>query len=169
MHQQKYQPPSHNDSVDEQFYREIEERAKQADRERRDAARRARDNFQRNSLQLNVCFDTDNHTTILLQPSPLNPTNKTTNERNIQIELVDKKTSPVKNQKINSKQSPTKITEDYRSKPLLPLTRDDIRRWFCTIEIPYGTFRSPNGQIYPWFHGKFHIYQTILLIVFSFS
>lgn len=41
------------------------------------------------------------------------------------------------------------------SKPLLPLTRDDIRRWFCTYEIPYGTFRSPNGQLYPWFHGNY--------------
>ncbi len=82
------------------FYREIEERAKKADRERRETARRARDNFQRNSLQLNVCFDTDNHTTILLQPPPLNSTNKTTNEKNIHIELVNKKSnSPVKNQK----------------------------------------------------------------------
>ncbi|CAF4582007.1 unnamed protein product, partial [Rotaria sp. Silwood2] len=38
-------------------------------------------------------------------------------------------------------------------KPLLPLTREDIRQWFCISEIPYGTFRSPNGHIYPWFHG----------------
>ena len=48
------------------------------------------------------------------------------------------------------------------SKPLLPLTREDIRQWFCTSEIPYSTFRSPNGQIYPWFHGK--DYFTIKLI-----
>ena len=38
----------------------------------------------------------------------------------------------------------------------MPLTREDIRRWFCTNEIPYGTFRAPNGQIYPWFHGNHH-------------
>jgi hypothetical protein len=44
----------------------------------------------------------------------------------------------------------------YSSKPLLPLTREDIRQWFCTSEIPYETFRSPNGEIYPWFHGEYH-------------
>lgn len=37
---------------------------------------------------------------------------------------------------------------------ILPLTREDIRQWFCTVEIPYATFRSPTGEIYPWFHGK---------------
>ena len=35
----------------------------------------------------------------------------------------------------------------------LPITRADIRQWFCTFEIPYGTFRMPNGEIYSWFHG----------------
>jgi hypothetical protein len=44
----------------------------------------------------------------------------------------------------------------YSSKPLLPLTREDIRQWFCTSEIPYETFRSSNGEIYPWFHGEYH-------------
>lgn len=39
------------------------------------------------------------------------------------------------------------------SQPLLPITRDDIRQWFRTCEIPYGTFRMSNGEIYPWFHG----------------
>ena len=38
-------------------------------------------------------------------------------------------------------------------KALVPITRADIRQWFCTIEIPYGAFRASNGQIYPWFHG----------------
>jgi hypothetical protein len=38
-------------------------------------------------------------------------------------------------------------------KALAPITRADIRQWFCTHEIPYGAFRSSNGQIYPWFHG----------------
>ena len=88
---------SHSDIADEIFYREIEERAKKADRERREIARRARDSFHRNSLQLNVCFDTDNHTTILLPPPPLNSSNKinreATNEKKIDIEFVGKKTS----------------------------------------------------------------------------
>ena len=39
------------------------------------------------------------------------------------------------------------------SKSLSPITRDDIREWFITSEIPYSSFRSSNGQIYPWFHG----------------
>lgn len=55
------------------------------------------------------------------------------------------------------------------SKPLLPLTRDDIRRWFCTYEIPYGTFRSPNGQIYPWFHGNSSLRVSHLFILFYFA
>ncbi len=108
-----------NDVVDELFYHELEERAKKADRERRETARRARDNFQRNSLQLNVCFDTDNHATILFQPPPLNFSNKTTKEKNIQIELVDTKlpatpNSPVHERKIKEEQSPLKIVENYR-------------------------------------------------------
>jgi hypothetical protein len=95
--------------------------------------------------------------------------NKTTNEKTIHIELVDKKNSPVKNRKLDSKQLSHTIIDDYRSKPLLPLTREDIRQWFCTSEIPYGTFRSPNGQIYPWFHGKYHMFnQAILFIDFCF-
>ncbi len=109
------------------FYYEIEERAKKADRERREAARRARDNFHRNSLQLNVCFDTDNHTTILLQPPPLNSSNKinreTTNEKNIHIEFIGKKSpvsrsSSVNNSKkeiIEQEQSPLTIVEHHRS------------------------------------------------------
>ncbi|CAF4894769.1 unnamed protein product, partial [Rotaria magnacalcarata] len=38
-------------------------------------------------------------------------------------------------------------------KSLSPITRADIHQWFYTNEIPYGTFRSSNGQIYSWFHG----------------
>ncbi|CAF4358000.1 unnamed protein product, partial [Rotaria sordida] len=38
-------------------------------------------------------------------------------------------------------------------KPLSSITRADIHQWFYTNEISYGTFRSSNGQIYPWFHG----------------
>jgi hypothetical protein len=42
-------------------------------------------------MQLNVCFDTDSHTTILLQPPSLNLSNRETkNEKNIQIELIEK-------------------------------------------------------------------------------
>ncbi|CAF4710792.1 unnamed protein product, partial [Rotaria sp. Silwood2] len=82
------------DTVDEIFYREIEERAKKADRERRETARRARDNFRRNSSQLNVCFDTDDQTTIFFQPSPLNLSNKTNQEsknvKKIPIEFIEK-------------------------------------------------------------------------------
>ncbi len=44
---------------------------------------------------------------------------------------------------------------------MLPLTREDIRQWFCTSEIPYGTFRSPNGEIYPWFHGKYYLIKDL--------
>lgn len=62
---------SQSDFVDEIFYHEIEERAKKADQERREAARRARDHYHR---QLNVCFDTDNQTIFTLQPMPLNRT-----------------------------------------------------------------------------------------------
>lgn len=47
-----------------------------------------------------------------------------------------------------------RLTIDYEfSKHLSPITRANIRQWFCTNEIPYGAFRSSNGQIYPWFHG----------------
>ncbi|CAF4639725.1 unnamed protein product [Rotaria sp. Silwood1] len=153
------------DTVDEIFYREIEERVKKADRERRETARRARDNFRRNSSQFNVCFDTDNHTTIFFQPSSLNSSNKinqkSKNERKIPIEFIGNNVPIPTNSSINDSKIitieqeslPLTIVEHNRSKPLLPLTRQDIRQWFCISEIPYGTFRSPNGQIYPWFHG----------------
>ncbi len=112
-----------NDVIDEIFYREIEERAKKADQERREIARRARDNFHQNSLQLNVCFDTDNHTTILLQPPPLNLSKKITNEKKIHIELVDKKSPIIPNLSVNDlkkatieqEQSPFTIIENYQS------------------------------------------------------
>jgi hypothetical protein len=39
------------------------------------------------------------------------------------------------------------------SKRLSSITRGNIRQWFCKNEIPKGAFCSPNGQIYPWFHG----------------
>ncbi|CAF2113186.1 unnamed protein product [Rotaria magnacalcarata] len=149
-----------NETVDEIFYRELAERAKKADQERREIARRARDSFRRNSSQLNVCFDTDNHTTILFQPSPLNPSNKanqaTKNENEIHIQLIDKHTSANESKQqlpIEQEQCSEAIIEHHRSKPILPLTREDIRQWFCTSEIPYATFRSSSGEIYPWFHG----------------
>ena len=47
----------------------------------------------------------------------------------------------------------------FSSKALVPLTRADIRQWFCVNEIPYGTFRSPTGQIYPWFHGRVFFFR----------
>ncbi|CAF3145998.1 unnamed protein product [Rotaria socialis] len=149
-----------NETVDEIFYRELAARAKKADQERREIARRARDSFRRNSSQLNVCFDTDNHTTILFQPSPLNSSNKanqaTKNENKIHIQLTDKHTSANESKQqspIEQEQCSEAIIERHRSKPILPLTREDIRQWFCTSEIPYATFRSSRGEIYPWFHG----------------
>lgn len=77
--------------VDEEFYREIEERAKKADRDRRETARRARDQFQRNTIELNVCFDTD-------LPSADTPImRESCNEKHIPIEVIetDRKPMPV--------------------------------------------------------------------------
>ena len=117
MLQQQRSHPS--DIVDEVFYQEIEERAKKADQERREIARRARDNFHRNSMQLNVCFDTDNHTTILLQPPPLNTSNKTnrdtTNEKKIHIEFIETKPSIMSPSSINDLK---KITTEQEQIPL---------------------------------------------------
>lgn len=68
---------------------------------------------------MNVCFDTDNHTTLIFQPPPLNLSNKISNEKIIQIELVDKNSSDssaVNEQKIlinEKEESPLKIVEDY--------------------------------------------------------
>lgn len=76
-------------------------------------------------------------------------------QEQIHIELV-KRNSPIgaDSPPANEQPIPLHIIEEHqRSKPLLPLTREDIRHWFCMTEIPYGTFRSPTGQIYPWFHG----------------
>jgi len=82
---------SQSDFVDEIFYHEIEERAKKADQERREAARRARDYYHRQSSQLNVCFDTDNQTTFMLQPMILNASHRTTPvEKKVDIELDEK-------------------------------------------------------------------------------
>lgn len=86
------------------------ERAKKADQERREVARRARDSFRRNSSQLNVCFDTDNHARIIFQPSPSNPSNKTNsdieNDRKTQTPSTGKH-SPAH----NSKQATTEDQE----------------------------------------------------------
>lgn len=163
--QQRTRSNTQNDVIDEAFYHEIEERAKQADRERRETARRARDNFHRNSIELNVCFDSENSNSILLETSPFNSSStisrESSNEKNIQIEFVENKSpSPTDSKKTNVEEdssSPLAIVEPNRSskKSVLPLTREDIRQWFCLSEIPYGSFRSPQGLIYPWFHGKF--------------
>mgnify|MGYP006897339602 CR=1 FL=1 len=42
----------------------------------------------------------------------------------------------------------------------------DIRQWFCTYELPHNTFRSSNGQIYPWFHGIFKEEKKTSLVLF---
>ena len=119
MQQQKSNSPE-NEIADEIFYREIEERAKQADRERREVAQRARDNYRRNSMQLNVCFDTDNHATILLQAPPLHSPNKS-NEKNIRIELVDKKSSVSPSFVINDSK---KIPIEREQSPLTIIERE---------------------------------------------
>lgn len=67
---------SQSDFVDEVFYHEIEKRAKKAEQERREVARRARDFFHRQSSQTNTCFDTDDQITFALQPIPLNSSNR---------------------------------------------------------------------------------------------
>ena len=99
-------PICQSDFVDESFYHELEERAKKADQERREAARRARDCFHRQSSQLNICFDTDDHTTFALQPIPLNANNRTIpTEKKIQIEFDERETpafpTPSENLEIN--------------------------------------------------------------------
>ncbi|CAF3312306.1 unnamed protein product [Rotaria socialis] len=158
-------PISQSDFVDEIFYHEIEKRAKQADQERREAARRARDLFHRQSVELNVCLDTDKHTEFTLQPIPLNSSNRTIpKEKKLEIEIeVEENKTPAfpiftldNSNKLNieDESKPTSITVGHQqSKSLSSITRADIHQWFYTNEIPYGTFRSSNGQIYPWFHG----------------
>ncbi|CAF5171978.1 unnamed protein product, partial [Rotaria magnacalcarata] len=86
-------PISQSDFVDEIFYHQIEKRAKQADQERREAARRARDLFHRQSVELNVCLDTDKHTEFTLQPIPLNSSNRTIpKEKKLEIEVEENET-----------------------------------------------------------------------------
>lgn len=130
---------SQSDFVDEVFYHEIEERAKKADRERREAARRARDFYNRHSSLSNICFDTDNDSIIELHPMPLNSSIRSTSKRETDIPAFPDESIVT--------------TAQQQTQPLLPITRDDIRQWFRTCEIPYGTFRMSNGEIYPWFHG----------------
>ncbi|CAF2828126.1 unnamed protein product [Rotaria sp. Silwood2] len=156
-------PISQSDFVDEIFYHEIEKRAKKADQERREVARRARDLFHRQSSQINVCFDTDNEKKIILQSIPLNSSNRTTSiEKNVEIEFEEKEIPafPIftldNSQKLENDQESksTVVTAGtQQSKPISSITRADIHQWFRTNEIPYGKFRSSNGQIYPWFHG----------------
>ncbi|CAF1446928.1 unnamed protein product [Rotaria sp. Silwood1] len=152
-----------SDFVDEIFYHEIEKRAKKAEQERREVARRARDLFHQQSSQINVCFDTDNQTIFTLQSIPLNSSNRTTlMEKNIAIELEEKEIPafpifPLDNSQNSENDQEPKSTivtvGQQQSKSISPITRSDIHQWFHTNEIPYGTFRSSNGQIYPWFHG----------------
>ncbi|CAF1441452.1 unnamed protein product [Rotaria sordida] len=154
-------PISQSDFLDEIFYHEIEKRAKKAEQERREVARRARDLFHRQSSQLNIDFDTNNQTNFILQSIPLNSSNRTISmKKNVEIELDEKEIPafPIftfdNSQKLeNDQQSTFATVEHQQSKPLSSITRADIHQWFYTNEIPYGTFRSSNGQIYPWFHG----------------
>lgn len=84
-------PISQSDFVDEIFYHEVEKRAKKADQERREAARRARDLFHRQSLELNTDFDTDRNTEFTLQPMLLNSSNRAAPlEKKLEIEIEDK-------------------------------------------------------------------------------
>ena len=63
---------SQSDFVDEMFYHRLEERAKKADQDRRDTARRARDYYHRYSSQENLDFDTNNQELFTMEPIPLN-------------------------------------------------------------------------------------------------
>ncbi|CAF0930295.1 unnamed protein product [Adineta steineri] len=168
--QQQHSQPSplqisQSDFVDEIFYHEIEQRAKKADQDRREAAQRARDYFHRqsSSSQLDPCFDTDEHITFALQPIILKTSNRIiSNEKKNDIEFDESETPafPIFSSdesttlENNHESQPTIVPNDQqRTKPLSVITRADIRQWFYTNEIPYGTFRSLNGDIYPWFHG----------------
>ncbi|CAF0939719.1 unnamed protein product [Adineta ricciae] len=164
LQKQRSQPsPLHitqSDFVDELFYHEIEQRAKKADQDRREAAQRARDYIHRQSSQSNVCFDTNDHITFTLQPIVLTSANRSVPiEKKIEIEHDDRDipafpilpSNDLKPAEMKHELQGT--TEKSRSKPLTAITRADIRQWFCTNEIPYGAFRSTNGEIYPWFHG----------------
>ncbi len=89
MHKQQQRPSlqiPQSDFVDEIFYHEVEERAKKADQEKREAARRARDYYHGQSLQPNICFDTDHQTTFTLQPIPLNRTIQFENKVDIEFD-----------------------------------------------------------------------------------
>jgi len=93
IHKQQQHPllqVSQSDFVDEIFYHEVEERAKKADQEKRETARRARDYYHGQSLQPNVCFDTNKQITFTLQPIPLNRTIPFENK--VDIELDDRET-----------------------------------------------------------------------------
>jgi hypothetical protein len=70
-------------------------------------------------MQLNVCFDTDNHTTILLQAPSLDLSNREIkNEKNIQIEFIEKDSPIINDLKqvtFEQEQSPLTIIENRRS------------------------------------------------------
>ena len=106
--------PTQSDFVDETFYHQIEERAKKADQDRREAARRARDYYHRQSSELNVCFDTDNQTIFTLQPIPLNSSIST--DKKVKIELDEKDTPAFP---ISSSSSDTKDSKE-EEEPLPP-------------------------------------------------
>lgn len=59
---------SQSDFVDEMFYHRLEERAKKADQDRREAARRARDYYHRENLTL----DTNDQQLFTMEPILLN-------------------------------------------------------------------------------------------------
>lgn len=61
-----------SDFVDETFYHRLEERAKKADQERRETARRARDYYHRHSSQENLDFDTNDQQLFTMEPILLN-------------------------------------------------------------------------------------------------
>jgi hypothetical protein len=112
-------PIPQSDFVDESFYHELEERAKKADHERREAARRARDYFHRQSSQLNICFDTDDNTTFALQPIPLNANNRTIPiEKKVEIEFDERETpafpTPSENLEINQESQSVSVNGKHQ-------------------------------------------------------
>ncbi|CAF0750671.1 unnamed protein product [Didymodactylos carnosus] len=164
-----------NDDINERnrAWAAAEEKAKKAELIQREVAKKVRTDY-RNSMQLNVCFDTSpspsssfysSASNSFLHAPPLtssilrsstdldqNGERSKSKEKTVQIEFVRSTTKP------NTIDKPLNINESTNTSGLLssntvPSKRDDVKQWFRELEIPYGSFLSSNGHIACWFHG----------------
>ncbi|CAF0868848.1 unnamed protein product [Didymodactylos carnosus] len=160
-----------NDDMDEinRAWAAVEEKAKRAELIQREVAKKVRNDY-RNSMQLNVCFDTSTTSTSFASSSSssslsgsylhtpsstgLSQDDEHSKEKENTVQVGCITTTPKSNANdISLITSELTNKSSALSAKTIPSKRDDVKQWFRESEISYGSFLSSNGHIATWFHG----------------